>query len=1293
MRRSVIPQYHGSALIAVVALLMILALMGTAYLVVVRTDRQSGFARGVVNNIGGFPTANPAKLDAAQIIAADLVRKNLVGILTRSLTGIPHTYRDPAPDPANAEYPSLFDYPGTSTFMASRYPESRAVIPGFTAADTASNRAYWPFIGAALVDPADTINLTNNLDYICLESPLDMLATVPVPAVTPPAYPKAINDLKPANILYATGTKYPGKTAGRHDLRINSVALTYPATFVSPQLLSGKTRVFPAFVDNAGIQYLAADAMGAGLADSALFRLNVTPDSHNYIEDPGNNHPVTYWAALHIVDNNAAVNVNTAWRTLDKDLGGTDIATATFENGLLGTFRSNISLETLGATVADMTALDTLRFGQAPPAARALAKPMNEATRTPRGDYTFDTQGDAMENQLARRLTNPGWLDATHRYTILPLTDSPNMAYQFGLYNPNVPLSQTEQTLSWSAVNRAPNFATSPQKAFAFYPSNADDIWFNTAYNDDFANLPANQRATFLAKPALVPTYSGAAAPGVPPVGLRSMLVSSNPLTASIAPHSMVGNTVAGMGANQMTPFDAAYRNARKVSVNTGQFGDLWRGFWEVMCDDNTPIAPANANIFRSTLRYPPPPALPAPQLGTYFTTQYEMYLRAGIAAVNTISMRSPAAVLPQSLAGMQANVNSLVGTPVNVRVASLKAQPYITEIYADTNSGTLLAGTQRNANGYMAIEIHNPSNAPISLAGIRLVSYTRNVLPATGLSHTPATDVNVMLTTLTGCPASLNPNSFIVIENVFQYRPVAALAPVAPLSCTTLHLAFGKELFLLRSDQFPAEPPSLDAPGWVALDAYDFTGLIVNTGWVVGGSQPVFSWHYVRQTQTAVLKTEWRCVYPGRYNPAATPRQEGTQTRTWPVVLDAVAEGDVAAAWTHTDGARGTAAIAASLGAANPDASYANTFRIPLVAPTLAMANPIVTPNPPLITNKFPFGAFGRDGDMLQIPFIGNYAVRDAADSAYIDLVPVTMDAAFADDIDDTPTQYPVLTGPTNNGMEQIGRFCSMKAFDRAYTGTDNYAWANKLFDYLTAIHSPKDDMSPNVDPVNYAANGGTPALVAVAVRNDTNVLPVDEDLIPIHGLININTASWQVLATIPWTRLGDPAITTAAQMTDPNRRIAKAIVRYRDINNGAGAPHGPFKSIVELNQVPVYAAAVLNDTADSLAFQAAAGPVTGDFSQSQGELSSGAVAAGDGLSDTYKEHFLVLTRVSNLLTTRSDSFTAYILVQAWQDAGTRYPVLLGERRSAYIFDRQAPTTPAFTLPNALKETSVNTN
>jgi hypothetical protein len=48
-----------------------------------------------------------------------------------------------------------------------------------------------------------------------------------------------------------------------------------------------------------------------------------------------------------------------------------------------------------------------------------------------------------------------------------------------------------------------------------------------------------------------------------------------------------------------------------------------------------------------------------------------------------------------------------------------------------------------------------------------------------------------------------------------------------------------------------------------------------------------------------------------------------------------------------------------------------------------------------------------------------------------------------------------------------------------------------------------------------------------------------------------------------------------------------------------------------------------------------------------------------------------LAFTRISNLITTRSDSFTAYVVMQAWMDAGTRYPALIAEQRRVMFFDR----------------------
>ena len=46
-------------------------------------------------------------------------------------------------------------------------------------------------------------------------------------------------------------------------------------------------------------------------------------------------------------------------------------------------------------------------------------------------------------------------------------------------------------------------------------------------------------------------------------------------------------------------------------------------------------------------------------------------------------------------------------------------------------------------------------------------------------------------------------------------------------------------------------------------------------------------------------------------------------------------------------------------------------------------------------------------------------------------------------------------------------------------------------------------------------------------------------------------------------------------------------------------------------------------------------------------------------------------MIRVSNLITTRSDTFTAYILLQGWRYAESDHPELLVQKRVAYIIDR----------------------
>jgi hypothetical protein len=251
------------------------------------------------------------------------------------------------------------------------------------------------------------------------------------------------------------------------------------------------------------------------------------------------------------------------------------------------------------------------------------------------------------------------------------------------------------------------------------------------------------------------------------------------------------------------------------------------------------------------------------------------------------------------------------------------------------------------------------------------------------------------------------------------------------------------------------------------------------------------------------------------------------------------------------------------------------------------------------------------------------------------------------------------------------------------------------------------------------------------------------------VQGLININTANWKVLATLPLvvnpnsgmtvdpnvnpsptTLYGNVEIpnttlkrrSTGVKMTyrDLSEELAKAIEYYRDQDgqpNPHGpppndppemVPHGPFKSIFELNEVTDLRTLVdwtdSNDPNNPNPFRGHGfadamgllqmkyldpndkttppGPGEGDPDGGVNDLSPGIkipdpinpskwISKFDGVRGDFEEQFLQLSRISNLITTRSDSFTCYILVQGWKNAGTPQAEMVLQKRVAYILDR----------------------
>jgi len=132
------------------------------------------------------------------------------------------------------------------------------------------------------------------------------------------------------------------------------------------------------------------------------------------------------------------------------------------------------------------------------------------------------------------------------------------------------------------------------------------------------------------------------------------------------------------------------------------------------------------------------------------------------------------------------------------------------------------------------------------------------------------------------------------------------------------------------------------------------------------------------------------------------------------------------------------------------------------------------------------------------------------------------------------------------------------------------------------------------------------------------------------VKGRINVNTAPWFVIAQLPWMQ---PA-------------IAQAIVTYRDTIAGA------FESIGALMQVPD-----MGYYAENPVYQSVDLDSYPDLTPSDGAVSD------------FEERDVIFSRISNIVTVRSDVFTAYILVRIGADGP--------QKRVLAILDRSRVTSP----------------
>jgi hypothetical protein len=530
----------------------------------------------------------------------------------------------------------------------------------------------------------------------------------------------------------------------------------------------------------------------------------------------------------------------------------------------------------------------------------------------------------------------------------------------------------------------------------------------------------------------------------------------------------------------------------------------------------------------------------------------------------------------------------------------------------------------------------------------------------------------------------------------------------------------------------------SINIADFVPVDSYDFSGLAIGTA--AAGD----AWSYVREkcqqaattppTPTLDPSVWFKCTFPGFYSTVgvtANQPREGAAMATPGTAHQGITSAAQNPPFTPTGATPnfGTDVpigsytnnfppiqvynvgnIQTTAAAANNDSMhFPNSVVTPQFNPASNPASPYVntivpsaggnTTTPPFL---FPHGGFARNGDMLDIPFIGAYRIRIASGA----LTQTAVGSQFFFEMNALPKDCSFAAVECSNinaalnATENIGRFVPMAAthtyvnalnsgkFDDGTSAVlplpDFYAWSRNLFNYLT-VQSPSDAHTPNFDP-NYSSSnpglgffayppqnwggapanpiGPTPVLTGDPAATDQS----SQDSVGVEGLININTASWKVLSLLPFV----PSSVAGAQAID--QTIAKNIVTYR-------LTHGPFTSIFDLNQVPGFQTG--SGTFDPTKPTAgASNPSSALGLLSPADPNFGTTAAAYttpplGDVEDYQEDCLTLMRISNLVTTRSDTFTVYIEVQGWLNAdspsGGPLPQPVITRHYAFIVDRSA--------------------
>ncbi|MDB5174358.1 MAG: Helix-hairpin-helix motif containing protein [Phycisphaerales bacterium] len=1311
----------GSVLVLVVALLVLMALIGTAYITTARTDRfsaqQNAFntqidllVQGVVNMAQSMLTDTSFQ-QAGGTVRPDPTWQSVLQSVT------------PPPPPSLSFWNKHWDDPTTNPWMGSRIPQTMREAVGDWAATRIYNQGEWVWY------------LSNY--YVCRKDNTGFTANSPTPDADPADWlldPTA-RDLTPCwfaiSAPLSTGAQF-------EDLRYPMSAGSIPPFagarsrfLVRPTAMRMGGKLFPAlefYYPGGGGQtdsiraIPAASASGDGIADSLLWRLPI-----------GEINGITYYAAVRMIDDNSAVNLNTAYAAT-YDFNGQGSASPIDS---LGIFPGNIGLAEMLKTFTDgndtglgweMSAVNAYRFKGQPRPSGVWVASANGPFGSPVDDnstvipgFAYRTVFDAMFMGLGRKLNNP-----SPQFQPFSWGDSAAFAYRYDMVNTSSTPTAAEAcfpTSAWAYASKLP-----------WSPADVGDTidqkkWFYPFYET---------------KPLLNPTDPKDIA------NRRPYLVARSPLSNQLPAHQFP------QLSNLLPPYDASGTSPR-ASLNTAPFPELWRAYFNVVADAPAPTTVPipgypkdGAPQFRSSLRDPDGTGNAAK---IFFPFDQMQLLRSALAAINTVDLRDS----DENVTSAHVTLRVIKdGTPhaADVIVYGNERQPFITEVYVNNDTAqqppeivTDAAGTKvanphagkSNPKGYVAIELYNPYPVDIYLTNYQIGVINRQLANGTPPGTYP-TPLKILPLTkfLNGFGRSGNTpyvpaRGYLVLENYSEtppaddqdtaatYRPLSAFNTTNPMFkmppdsetvfhrpppnfpvpgapsrpgaggakffyVPTLHEVVhdqgdttkpGGEVYLLRT-RYPNGPTVIKGDydegqleDRVPVDSIDLAGV-----WLPETALgPFNAWHYVRSNGQKD-GSEWKFVYPGRWTPNGGIRQEG--------LIQALPTGwaydksvpDMQDPWIVTAPPQPI-----NLGAPDLTASYVNNFA-PIQLNNVDFGGPNKLTQGPFA--MFPFGGFARTGDVLQVPFIGAYRVMMQDNDndrifKFIEMNTITADSALAD---------AQLANTADQKFEQVGRFCPLLASNSAFSrytvagsvnlpSYDPYGWAARIFDYFTAIQAPQDDYLPNVSPTIYGQWDPNPYFIndntsltwtniygnaspadlryARPVKNIAKV-PAQgpnfgtENNVPIEGLININTASWRVLASVPF------------YPTDrmKNMQIAQAIVAYRQQN-------GPFKTLFDLNQVSGFQSIYLDPATNE--YDIKAGDISPNFHNNPGNEDF------DWVMDDFEQRFAAINRVSNLLTTRSDTYTTYILVQGWRGIGTNNLELVVQRRAAFIADRSAIT------------------